>query len=168
MGLLKPFRGLQFWGQALFPIWITWAGCLQRVTMLCLCWGTGSDLGKGCFPKCKYSHTANKENLWEMAPHLAFALLSPSALGHVFLLPFLFVLLTLFWDSSVYYCFQKNFRTMGHLFWLVGRKFAFSVSLGDGEYEEYLLREMWHCSVFGSFLETTQPWELVQLMPRLQ
>lgn len=115
---------------------------LAESTMLCLCWGTGSDLGKGCFPKCKYSHTASKENLWEMAPHLAFALLSPSALGHVFLLPFLFVLLTLFWDSSVYYCFQKNFRTMGHLFWLVGRKFAFSVSLGDGEYEEYLLREM--------------------------
>ena len=45
--------------------------------MLCLCWGTGSDLGKGCFPKCKYSHTASKENLWEMAPRLAFALLSP-------------------------------------------------------------------------------------------
>lgn len=103
----------------------TWTGCLQTVTTLCLCWGTGSDLGKGCFPKCKYSHTANKENLWGIAPHLAFALLSPSALGHVFLLPFLFMLLTLFWDSSVYYCFKKKFRTMGHLFWLVGRKFAF-------------------------------------------
>lgn len=36
----------------------------------------------------------------------------------------------------------KKFPTMGHLFWLVGRKFAFSVSLGDGEYEEYLLREL--------------------------
>ena len=162
MELLKPFRSLQFWGQALFPTWIIWTGCLQTMTMLCLCWGAGSDLGKGYSPKCKYSHTASKENLWETAPRVAFAQLSPSALTRFPASIFVRVVNTVLGELCLL-LLPKKFRTMGHLFWLVGRKFAFSVSLGDGEYEEYLLRELWHCSVFGTFLETTQPWELVQI-----
>lgn len=47
------------------------------MTVHCLYWRKGSELGKGYLEKCRYLHAANKETLWEIAPHLAFVLLFP-------------------------------------------------------------------------------------------
>lgn len=108
MGLLKPFRGLQFWGQALSQ-----HDHLNRVLAdsdfhALFVLGYRKRSWERLFPQNANIHTQLiKRTCGNSSPSSFCPAFPLSTRACFFLLPFLFMLLTLFWDSSVYYCFKK-------------------------------------------------------------